>query len=212
MAKGHSGNAFSSDFTTLFSGIAPETSSIKEVEEKPITEPEATKNSSSKTKEKQTVAKPKKKEVKKEKAVPTPTPVKESSITKAVESQPQVIKNPKSLIAAANNEVYINVYMTSKDERDYLKFRSTELDMTTSEFFMSLIKSDSDMIKANKVDYTDQKHIDFKQQNLSVSTSIKVTNDIKNTIKKNAVRHRLSAQRYCAYIVQQALENDADWY
>ncbi|SDB55439.1 hypothetical protein SAMN02910298_02845 [Pseudobutyrivibrio sp. YE44] len=209
MAKGHSGNAFSTDFTGLFAGLPSEEKPSKEndVENKMAPTPKITnKPSAAKTKPVETKASGKPIET-------TPKEAKkEISKPQAKVETPVALKNPKSIVAAANDEVYMNIFMVTQEERDYLKFRSTELDMSTSDFFVSLIQADTEDIKAKKIDLSDEKHAEFKGLSLSVNTSIKVKTDIKQQIKKNSIRHRLSVQRYCAYIIHQAILNDDEWY
>ncbi len=319
MARGHSGNAFSTDFTSLFSGIAPEPAKTVEKKEEKTSSPKKPKKAENKdnqpvkpastkvekkvevtnpspviketapevktTQEKELTqatskqnlneAAPAEKETTKIEVVNTTIddktentstdvtndivepeietitvssipetkdastsiveePAKQSEDNKSSESKPKTqiiekaveevnlpkesnttvtkVKNPKSIIAAQNDEVYMNVFMVSQEERDYLKFRSTELEMSTSQFFWSLIEADGEKIKNRSIDINDQAHADFKLLKMPVNTSVKVKTEQKALIKKYSVRHRLSVQRYCAFIIHQAILNDDEWY
>ncbi len=227
MARAQKGNAFSTDFTSMFSSI---NDNQEHSQNEPQKETDFSNKKSTLDKESPIKSSPVKEETEeanknKKQTIEIKKDVinvenKESELIKSKESSPQnilkpvseTVKNPKSIIAAANNETYINVYMTSRDDRDYLKFKSTELDMSTSDFFMSLVKNDSEKIKERKINPNDTNHEEFKKLDLAVSSSIKIKIDEKPILKKNSVRHRLSVQRYCAYIIHEAFVNDLEWY
>jgi hypothetical protein len=204
MAKGHSGNAFATDFTAMFNGITSEPEADSEVikeeptqEKAPAPAKKAETNKREKT-EKKTV------EVK-------PAP---KTDTKLVEKndQPTVApKNPKSIVAAQNGEVYITIALLSIEDRDYLKFKAKELDLTTSEFFWSLVENDVKNITNNNIDLTDEIHQEVKHSPLAFTTSIKLKNEDKKALPKYAVKHRLPVKKYSAYLVSKARLSDADW-
>ncbi len=221
MAKGQSGNAFNTDFTTLFSGIPTDNKKTESKVIEPIVQiPPKNENNT------QAIPKPEKKNEPVKKSaendnnlIKTPSPEVDVIPEPQTPSKPEnntittaAVKNPKSIIAAANNEIYMNIFMITHEERDYIKFRSSELEMSTSDFFVSLVDEDTEKIKQKKLDLNDEGHINFKALSLTVNTSIKVKKEIKKQIKQNSIRHRMSVQRYCAYIIHQAFLNDDEWY
>lgn len=204
MAKGHSGNAFSTDFSSMFNGLsnAPAKKEPKAVKEevKPAKAPSPAKKTENveKKEEKKTETKPATKKetkpvVKKEETAVTP-------------------KNPKSILAAQNGEVYITIAFLSLEDRDYLKFKSKELGITTSEFFWTLVEDDIKSTQLKKFDSNDEKHQEVKTAATAYTTSIKLKNEQKAVLPRYAVKHRLPIKKYTAYIVNKARLSDADWF
>ncbi len=201
MAKGHTGNAFSTDFTSMFSGLdtpkpvsKEEPAKVEKKEEKPAKAPE----------KKVEPKVEKKNEVK-------PVAPKRTEAPKKETKEPVTRKNLKNEIAAERGEVYITIYFKASDDRDYLKYKAKELDLKTSTFFWNLVEEDVKKIEKGKINITDDLHTEFKSSAVSYSTSIKLTNEQKQLLNRYSVKHRLSLQKYCAMIINQARLADPDW-
>ena len=170
MAKAHGGNAFSTDFTSMFNNIAPTKSA-----EKKKNDAENIINNSSKTKEPSIKLKNQDnaeltKDISKPQNKADETIIKSESTTKikekAAPKDEGKIINPKSKKAAENGEVYQTISLTSTDARDYLKYRSKELGLKTSDFFWQIVEEDIEKIQNKKINPMDEEHQQIKTATL----------------------------------------------
>ena len=140
---------------------------------------------------------------------------KPKSVTQPINPINPIIDNdaPKETVPTqkqSGSEKNIGLRLSTDEDKQYLDMAPLARSMTKKAFFIDLMEKEFD--NDGKLSLNDPKLSAFRTSSLrTTAITISVPEELISDIKLHAAKHMMKYQRYVAYVISKARENDEMW-